>query len=207
MHDDDIWQHIDDQRADLADLLDTLAPSQWSTPSLCEGWTVRDVAAHLTHANAPWSQMAWQAFRSGFRFNAMMRRVVTHDARPPEDVVDALRAMVGQRHRPPGTAVVDPLVDALIHGQDIARPLGIARSMPTDAATAAAHRLWGMSFPLNPRKRFVGIRFTATDVDFAVGDGDVAAGPIGDVVLVLAGRRPGLAGLSGEGAALARTRE
>ena len=207
MHEDDIWRHIDEQRADLADVLDTLTPSQWSTPSLCEGWTVRDVAAHLTHANAPWGQMAWQALRSGFRFNAMMRRVAAQDARPTGEIVDALRAMVGQRRRPPGTAVVDPLLDALIHGQDVARPLGIPRAMPVDAATAVAHRLWGMSFPLNPRKRFAGIRFAATDVDFVAGSGDVAAGPIGDVVLVLAGRRAGLAGLTGEGAALADARE
>ena len=207
MHDDDVWRHIDEQRAGLADLLDTLTPSQWSTPSLCEGWTVRDVAAHLTHANAPWGQMAWQALRSGFRFNAMMRRVVERDVRTADEIVTALRAMVGERRRPPGTAVVDPLLDALVHGQDVTRPLGISRPMPPDAAVAVAHRLWGSSFPLNPRKRFPDIAFVATDAPLTLGSGSVASGPVADVVLVLAGRRAGLGGLTGEGAALASARE
>lgn len=36
-----------DERADLADFLETLSPQQWQEPSLCLGWTVRDVVAHM----------------------------------------------------------------------------------------------------------------------------------------------------------------
>ncbi|MFC4945659.1 maleylpyruvate isomerase family mycothiol-dependent enzyme, partial [Pseudonocardia sp. GCM10023141] len=36
-----------DERADLANLLDTLTPAQWDSPSLCAGWRVRDVVAHM----------------------------------------------------------------------------------------------------------------------------------------------------------------
>ena len=50
MDSDTVWQHIDDERAWLADLLESLAQEAWQQPSLCEGWTVRDVAAHLTFA-------------------------------------------------------------------------------------------------------------------------------------------------------------
>ena len=35
MDDKRIWRYIDEQRADLADFLDTLTPEQWATPSLC----------------------------------------------------------------------------------------------------------------------------------------------------------------------------
>ena len=35
------------ERCQVADLFDTLSDEQWSTPSLCSGWTVRHVAAHL----------------------------------------------------------------------------------------------------------------------------------------------------------------
>lgn len=207
MRDDDIWGHIDAQRADLADLLDTLTPQQWATPSLCAHWTVREVAAHLTHANAPWPRMAWEALRSGFRFDAMMLRLAQDDPRPPDEIVAALRAMVGQRRRPPGTAVADPLMDALVHGQDIAKPLGITRAMPPDAALVVAERLWAMTFPFNPRKRFADIAFTATDAPFAVGHGRAVEGPLSDIVLVLSGRRAGLAGLTGDTAALASAGE
>ena len=35
------------ERADLADFLATLTREQWESPSLCEGWRVRDVVAHV----------------------------------------------------------------------------------------------------------------------------------------------------------------
>lgn len=203
MRDSDIWRHIDEQRVALADFLDTLDDEQWATPSLCERWTVRDVAAHLTHANAPWGRMAIEALRSGFNFDAMMVRIAKEDRRPPSEVVAALRGMVGQRRKPPGTAVADPLMDTLVHGQDIAKPLGIDRQMPVEPALVVAERLWSMSFPLNPRKRFPDVEFQAVDAPFSVGGGRRVQGPLQDIVLVLAGRAAGVPGLTGDIDALA----
>ena len=199
MHADEIWRNIDQQRAELADLLATLDDQQWATPSLCGAWTVRDVAVHLTHAVANWPWMMLQMARGGFRFNETMVRIVREDRRGHDQIVSDLRAMVGRRRRPPGTGVADPLVDALVHGQDIAVPLGIERAMPTDAALAAADRVWTMGFPYRAAKRFAGIELEATDADFRVGQGQPAAGPISDILLVLSGRSAGLAGLSGAG--------
>jgi len=207
MDTDEIWRHIDQQRADLADFLDTLTDEQWATPSLCAGWTVRDVAVHVTHSASSWSRMAWQAVRSGFRFNEMVARAAREDPSTPGEVVATLRAMVGGRRRPPGTAVVDPLMDVLVHGQDIALALGADRAMPVVPAVAAAERLWGMGFPFNTSTRFQGLAFTATDAPFAAGAGHAVSGPIKDIVLVLAGRPAGVAGLSGDTAALARALE
>ena len=45
---DAVWGAIDDQRTRTADLLEQLTAEQWDHPSLCQGWTVRHVAAHLT---------------------------------------------------------------------------------------------------------------------------------------------------------------
>ena len=45
---DALWAGIDDQRARTAGLLEGLSTDQWDHPSLCDGWTVRHVAAHLT---------------------------------------------------------------------------------------------------------------------------------------------------------------
>jgi uncharacterized protein (TIGR03083 family) len=36
-----------DERADLASFLATLSPQQWEAPTLCVGWRVRDVVAHV----------------------------------------------------------------------------------------------------------------------------------------------------------------
>ncbi len=203
MDTDTIWRHIDTERASLADFLETLDADQWATPSLCDGWTVRDVAVHITQSGAPWRRLVREVLRSGFRFNAMVHRVAREDPSTPEEIVATLRAMAGSRRRPPGTAVADPLMDALVHGQDIAVPLGVDRPMPPAAAVVAARRVWDMGFPMHAKKRFAGVEFTATDADFHVGSGEQVQGPIRDILLVLSGRRAGLPGLSGQGIAAA----
>lgn len=192
MDSDTIWRHIDEQRSVLADVLDGIDAADWSTPSLCAGWTVRDVAAHLTHSQLPKPRMLLEAVRSGFRFNAMIHRVAVQDRRSPQELTAALRAMKGSRRRPPGTVECDPLMDILVHSQDIAVPLGIHLPMPADAAVAAAQRLWGMRFPLNPQRRLKGIELVATDAGFRVGGGRRVDAPIRDIVMTLAGR-PGVA--------------
>ena len=192
MDDTRIWGYIDEQRADLADFLDTLTPEQWETPSLCPGWTVRQVAAHVTHSTTNWGRLTLELLRAGFRFNALTLRLGREDSRTPEEITAAMRAMVGGRRRPPGTAVADPLMDVMVHGQDIAIPLGLERTMPIPAATIMAERLWKMGFPFNARKRFPNVAFTATDAEFSVGQGEVIRGPIQDIVMVLSGRPAGL---------------
>lgn len=188
MESDEIWRYIDEQRADLADLLATLTPEQWSTPSLCPGWTVREVAVHLTQSTTPHARFLREAFRYGFRFNAMIAGLARRDTRTPDQIVAALCAMVGGRKHPPGTRPEDPLTDVLVHGQDIAVPLGIPRTMPVPAAVVAAARLWTMGFPFNARKRFPETQFRAIDADFTVGRGELVQGPIQDIAMALSGR-------------------
>ena len=81
-----------------------------------------------------------------------------------------------------------PLIEVLVHGQDIAVPLGIDLPMPPDAAVEAAKRLAGMNFPLKARQRLDGTRLVAADADFAAGKGSGVTAPIRDIVMVLAGR-------------------
>jgi hypothetical protein len=84
---DEIWRRVDDQRIELAGLLEGLTPEQWTAQSLCDGWQVR-----------------------------------------------------------------------------------------------------GMTFPLNGQRHLAGVRLVATDVEFAAGEGREVQVPIGDIVMVLAGR-------------------
>jgi uncharacterized protein (TIGR03083 family) len=51
---DRAWAAIDEQRLRVVDLLRRLTDDQWRQPSLCQGWTVRDVAAHLTLQQVGW---------------------------------------------------------------------------------------------------------------------------------------------------------
>lgn len=184
----EVWCHVDQQRADLSDLLAGLTVEQWQAASLCGGWSVRDVVAHLTHLHAGLADVVIAAVRGGFRFDAVMDRLVARDDRPPEELTVALRAMVGSRRRPPTRTPLDPLMDIVVHGQDIAVPLRIDRPIPADAAVAVANHLWTMRFPMNPRRTLVGFRLVADDADFAVGSGPELRAPIRDLILALGGR-------------------
>jgi uncharacterized protein (TIGR03083 family) len=191
---DVMWGHIDAERAGVADMLEGLSPAQWMAPSLCDSWTIRDVAVHLTQAHMSLSRLIKLAVRSGCRFNTMTYRAAVEDSLAPEQAVATLRAMVGSRRKLP---VAYPLIDVLIHAQDIAIPLAIERHMPIDAAIDIAESLWTMRFPANPRRQFKGVSLRATDCEFQVGHGKHVDGPIKNIVLVLAGRQAGLTGLCG----------
>lgn len=196
MNTDEIWRCVDDQRIELASLLEGLTAEQWTAPSLCDGWRVRDVAAHLTHSHMHPARAIAEAVKSGFRFDAMISRLGREDRRSQAEIAAALRAMAGARRKVPGTSVQQPLIELLVHGQDITVPLGIDRSMPVDAALEAAKTLSGMTFPVNARRRLAGVRLVATDADFAAGGGpgddtgevtEVRV-PIREIVMILAGR-------------------
>jgi uncharacterized protein (TIGR03083 family) len=80
-------------------------------------------------------------------------------------------------------------MDIVVHGQDIAVPLGVDRPIPVSVAVAVANHLWRMRFPMNPRRGLAGYRLIADDADFAVGTGAELRAPIRDLVLLLSGRR------------------
>ena len=94
---------------------------------------------------------------------------------------------------------LEPLLDVLVHGQDIAVPLGRDRPVPPAPAAAAAHRAWDMGFPFRARKRLAGLRLRATDSDLVLGDGAPVEGTTGDLLLLVTGRTATVHRLSGEG--------
>lgn len=198
---EEIWTHVAAERQSLAELMEALTPEQWNTPSLCEGWRVRDVAAHVTLSTRVRPLAAMRGLvRAKGNFNAY----VAADAKSragelPALFVEQLRAATTSRSHPPGTRPVDPLVDVLVHGQDIAVPLGIERRMPTAAAMAAADRVWAMGFPFRAKKRLAGVAVRATNASWGEGEGPELAGPIEAILLVLTGRKAGLSSLQGKG--------
>lgn len=207
MDQDAVWAAVDRERAGLVELLDTFSELQWQQHSLCAGWRVRDVAAHLALAHTGPVRAGVDLVRAGGNFDRMIRETAIRRAvAPPEELVAAIRAMVGSRRRAAGVSCLEPLLDVLVHGQDITVPLGIPRPMPVAAATAAATRVWTMGWPLSTafhaRSRLRGLRMVATDVDWAVGEGARVEGPIEALLLLLTGRAAAVRGrLTGEGMA------
>ncbi len=189
MEADEVWRHIDEQRAALADLMETLTPEDWQAPSLCEGWRVRDVGAHLTQAQLGMLPAVVAIVRARGSFNRMIHDTAVRQARlPVEEYPGRIRAMLGSRRTAPGVSMIEPLTDALVHGQDIVRALGRERSMPAEAAATSAQRVWSMSFPFHARKRLAGFELVATDHSWRAGQGLAVEAPVADLLLLVTGR-------------------
>ena len=202
MDDTLMWQTIDSERAATADLLAGLTDAEWTHPSLCAGWTVREVAAHLSLAHRIRVGTAFKAFvRARGSFNRMVDQTARAEAarRSTGELVAELRGAVGVHKLALGQSLKNAMMDVMVHTQDIALPLGIERHMPIEAAVVSADDLWRIGFPFHARKRLAGYRLVATDADWSAGEGTEVSGPIEALLMLLAGRTatiPRLTGIS-----------
>ena len=206
MNEDELWSAIDAQRLRTADVLEVLTPREWERPSLCDGWTVRHVAAHLTL-----QQMTLgSALRGALRHPGSINHVIDASARdrarlPTSRIVAEIRGMVGSRKHNVGLTPYETLIDVVVHGQDIAVPTGRTLEVPPEVAATAASRVWA---DRNSRKSKVfkalpydGNSLVATDTDWSVGEGSEVRGPVLALLLLLTGRSVVLPQLEGEGVA------
>ena len=204
---DEVWRTIDQQRAELADLMETFTDADWETPSLCEGWRVREVGAHLTLAQTGLLEAMGATVRARGSFNRMIHDTAVRQAeRPVAEYPALLRAMIGSRRKAPFVSDLEPLIDQLVHGQDMVVPLGRTREMPHAAAAAAAQRAWDLNWPFRVKKQLHGFSLSATDHPWTVGEGEVVEGPIRALLMLVTGRHVVLPELSGPGADELRAR-
>jgi len=203
------WRAIDDQRHQLVDLLQDLSAQEWQHPSLCEGWTVRQVAAHVALQNTTWAMMPRavpEVVRSGSMNGAIHAVACRHALLPTDRIIAEIRDRIGVWKPLPTVTYRESAIDYLVHTQDIAIPLGRRADLPVDLATLAAERVWASSRMFHARKKLAGYRLVATDTDWTAGHGQEVTGPIGALLLLLTGRAAALTDLSGPGAALLRSR-
>ncbi len=194
-------------REELIDLLETLTDEEWATPSLCEGWTVRDVAAHLAvapHVAPP--QTLVGLVRARLSLNGFVHdSAVRYARRDTAEVIDVLRQDARTGAKPFGVPAPAPLVDALVHGLDIRRPLGRDRPIPPDAFVDVADWAAGIRWPGTilvggtPRHRKAGVTLVADDADWRHGSGPEVHGSATALILLLTGRTVAPEELSGPG--------
>jgi uncharacterized protein (TIGR03083 family) len=175
----------------LADAVENLPPDQVDTPSLCEGWTVRNVLAHMTMA-ARYSRDEFTAqLRSvGFDFTRLSNRIAEQDGALPFDVlVKDLRGDAMAHWAPPEGGFPGALTHVVIHGLDITIPLGLRPTCSDEAmrlvlnglTAGGVHRHFGVEVD--------GLRLHATDLDWSYGSGRSVDAPAQDIALMLCGRR------------------
>ena len=192
---DQVWRWIDAERRAMAATLAALPRESWDRPSLCDGWTIKDVG---------WRDLVVMTGRNlGRGYNSMVRREVQRLGRTQtvEQVLADFETFDGSRHKVPTVTVREPLIDALVHHQDIVRPLGLHHQPDLDAAAVAADRALTLAFLLGARsaKR---VTLVATDHDWTRGEGPVVTGPLLELLLVCTGRSRAAVGLSGAGASV-----
>ncbi len=211
MNDDELWAAIDAQRTRTVKLLQDLTPAEWDHASLCHGWRVRDVAAHLTMQEMTLRDGLKALLRHPGGINHVIHAAAVSEAnrRPPEQLIAEINGTIGSRSFNVGVTPRETLLDIIVHGQDIAIPLRRHLEVATKTAAFAATQLW--SYQASSRGRWMArvfrplpyhsYRLIATDTEWSVGEGPEIRGPILAIVLLLTGRMAGHADLAGPGAA------
>ena len=189
-----------DERSDLADLLATLTPEQWESPSSCAGWRVRDVAAHVFSFEDLGLRDLVGRFVSGGlkpdRINAV--GVATKAGCPTDELVRRAREHLEPRGLTAMFGGRIGLTDALIHHQDIRRPLGMQRDISAERLRCALD-FAPTAPPLRARKRVRGLELVATDIGWRRGTGPVVEGPAEALLMAIAGRPGAVDELAGPG--------
>jgi uncharacterized protein (TIGR03083 family) len=202
---DEPFAVIADERRAFADTLETLTPEQWANPSLCEGWLVKDVAAHLLvgpTTSMPTFLAAMATSR--FDFHTANRKVTARLAdRSTEEIVALIREHADSRFTPPRQDWRAPLMDTFIHRLDCLVPLGIPTDRPIEPWTEI------LSFLVEPgtqrlftKRPLPEVTLAASDLDWSHGSGPRVVGTAEDLGLTLAHRAAGVTRLSGPGMAL-----
>jgi uncharacterized protein (TIGR03083 family) len=191
---------VRDEMLDLAERLAELDDEQWNSPSLCSEWRVRDVLAHMTAGAAGAFGVAWifrSMLRHGFSYNRWV--AVDGQVRGQQDPGITLEAFRNAATNVPAARPIRGLMHVLIHGQDICRPLGIARCLPEAHLLAVASFVKDDRLRFHTKRRIAGLTLRATDVDWSYGHGPEVTVPTEALIMTMAGRLIALDDLAGEG--------
>ncbi|MFF0818573.1 maleylpyruvate isomerase family mycothiol-dependent enzyme [Rhodococcus sp. NPDC003318] len=198
----EVREHVMAERAELVALLRTLSPEDWQTPSLCAGWRVRDVVAHIALDTVPPVTYLRTVARHPSPDRANAQFVDSFRDVAPDELVDRIEESAATSwftRFAPRIA----LADHLVHHQDIRRPLGRPRPIAPDRLRHVLSHPDPFAFP---RRYTKGLRFVATDVDWASGSGPDVRGPGEALALAVVGRPVVLDELTGDGVATLRAR-
>ena len=187
----DLMPTIAAERHAFGDVLEGLPASDWDAPSLCSGWRVREVVAHMTMPfRYPAPRFLGEMVRSRGDFARMADRVARRDAQAPiGTLLEGWRTNENHPWKPPGGGRKGALTHDVVHGLDITIPLGIEHPVSEPALRVVLDHA---TTPLS-LKHFgldlTGIRLEADDLDWSFGDGEPLRGRARHLLMVLMDRR------------------
>lgn len=189
---DDIRDMITAERTELAKMLAGLPAPRWDEPTLCAGWRVREVVAHITMPfRYSRSRFVLELAKSRGKFNEMADRCARRDAAvmSPGELAEALRSNANHPWQPPGGGQIGALTHDVIHGLDITEALGLGQRGPEDRlgvvlpnlVTPKALGFFGVDLS--------GVELRAADTGWTFGSGRPVTGTAQDLALFLCGRK------------------
>jgi uncharacterized protein (TIGR03083 family) len=198
---DDIMDMIAAERGDLATLLAGLPAQRWDEPTLCDGWRVTEVVAHITMPfRYSGRRYVLELAKSRGDFTAMSDRVARRDAGllTVAELTAAVADNVHHPWKPPGGGHVGALTHDIVHGMDITVPLGIGRTVPADRLGKILPSLVSPKIGKFFGVKLSGIQLVASDIDWTFGAGSPVTGTAQDLALLLCGRKLPAGSLGGE---------
>lgn len=198
-----VWPAVHHERQALIRDLESLTPEKWAQPSLCPGWDIHDVLAHLVDT-AKTTRLRFVRHMVAARFDfdrANAQGIARERAATPEATLAEFRR-IGTATATPPAAPATRLVEAIVHGEDIRRPLGITGTYPGESIEAAlCYQLKTGSSLGGGKERAAGFRLQASDSPFQHGSGPEVKGSSLALLLAVSGRPVDVEELSGHGAA------
>jgi uncharacterized protein (TIGR03083 family) len=189
------------ERRRIADLIDDLDEAQLATPSLCAGWDVKTVAAHLVSILAEGTlRVTWLGARRGSPDRAIDELARRRAQRPAAEIAASLRDLADHRYWRPPPQAPGLLAEVLAHSGDIRIPLGLPFEPDPQPTAIALDFLTGpVPIGLVPLGRLRGIRLQATDIDRTWGKGQEIRGRSAELLMAAVGRNAVLDALDGPG--------
>ena len=190
----DIRSAVTAERSEFANVLAGLTDDQWDQPTLCAGWRVRELVAHMTMPyRTSGMQFVTGMVRAGGKFNRYADKQARRDAEEmtSAELLDCLRQNVDHPWKPPGGGYEGALSHDVIHGLDATVALGLDRQVPLE-------RLRLIFDAMKPRQLkyfgvdLTGVQLQATDLDWTYGTGTPLKRPAQELLLHLCGRTIGV---------------
>lgn len=199
---------VADERRSIASFIEGLDPGELGTASLCAGWDVKTVAAHLV---SDFADGFWGFLLSGVRHGSIDRGIDALARRRAQasatEIADTLRRRADHKLSPPVTGPLSGLTDVLVHGADMRIPLGYAhRPDPQHVARVLDFLTGPTQFGFFPHRRLQGIALHDDDTERRWGEGESIRGPGAALMLAICGRTVAFDRLTGPGVAVLRSR-